>query len=268
MNDRLDKVKNMPRSVSQVKQYRDCPYQYYLQRVERVWQRPAAWLSQGTAVHKAAEEWERSGRTMSARDAQGVFRESYADSVNEMCETTPRLDWWFASGPYGGEADIERRYHKGLEQTAKYVSYYEGKGSEDVIWITPDGTPAIELPFDVEFGGVKVRGYIDAVVTTPHGVVVRDNKTGNKPGDEFQLAVYAQAIRQQHGQTINHGDFWMGKTGKPTKLLDLFEWGEQEVAEAFSEMDSAVKAEQFDAKPEPDKCRFCSVSVSCPFFAA
>jgi putative RecB family exonuclease len=266
--ERLEHVKTMPRSVSQLQQYRKCPYSYYLQRVARAWQRPAAWLPQGLAVHEAAEAYERSGRSLSLEQAQDVFRESYTAHTDRLCEETPRFDYWYASGPYAGETDVERRYGLGLEQTAKYLAYYEGKGKDDVIWITPDGTPAIELEFDVEIGTTRVRGYIDAVVETPRGVIVRDNKTGKNPGNELQLAVYAQAIWLAYGQAINHGDYWMGRSGKPTVLYDMFEWGPAEVAAEFEEMDAAVKAEKFEPKPDPDTCRFCSVSSACSFSMA
>src|SRR5262249_30789572 len=52
-------------------------HSYYLARVKKAWQKPAAWLPQGSAVYEAAEAWERSGRTMSVEQAQDVFRESY-----------------------------------------------------------------------------------------------------------------------------------------------------------------------------------------------
>src|SRR5690606_29952771 len=66
------------RSVSQLKQYQKCGYSYYLARIEREWERPAAWLPQGLAVHEAAEEYEKSGRTMSLDKMQDVFQESSA----------------------------------------------------------------------------------------------------------------------------------------------------------------------------------------------
>lgn len=266
--ERLEHVKTMPRSVSQLQQYTKCPYSYYLQRVARAWQRPAAWLPQGLAVHEAAEAYERSGRTMSLSEAQDVFRESYARHTDRLCAETPRFDYWFASGPYAGETDVERRYGLGLEQVARYLAWYEGKGKDDVVWITPDGTPAIELEFDVEIGTTRVRGFIDAIVETPAGIRVRDNKTGKNPGNELQLAVYAEAIRKKYGQAINHGDYWMGRTGKPTVVYDLFEWGSAELGNEFAVMDAAVKAEEFEPRPDPDKCRFCSVSSACSFSAA
>jgi putative RecB family exonuclease len=143
-----------------------------------VWQRPAAWLAQGSAVHEAAEAYERSGRTMTVEDAQEVFRESYASHIGEACEVTPNFQAWFASGPYHGELDIERRFQIGLDQVVKYIDWYNSHPTE-VIWIAPDGTPGIELGFDINLDGVPIRGFIDAVISSQGVTVVRDNKTAS-----------------------------------------------------------------------------------------
>src|SRR5699024_9703686 len=261
-------VTDMHRSVSQVNQYAKCPYGYKLDRIDRVWSRPAAWLSQGTAVHAAAEAYERSGRTMTLEQMQDVFREEYANATAELAEDTPNTEYWLASGPYKGPQDIERRYDIGLEQCARYIDWYQ-EHPEETVWITPDGVLAVELPFDVDLNGVRVRGYIDAVVVDPErGLVVRDNKTGNQPGDDFQLATYAVAVAETYDvPQPAWGDYWMGRSGKPTKPYDLSGWTKDKVAAVYKDMDDAVKAGHFPADPEPSKCRFCSVAMSCDFRA-
>lgn len=258
------------RSVSQFKSYTECPYQYYLQRVQRAPQRPAAWLAQGTADHAAFEAYERSQRSMTLEDMQAVYTAEYDKSINEMCEEEPDFDSWFASGPYGGRADTERRYGLGLEQCERYIQWYE-KHPDEVIWISPDHEPGIELGFDIDLDGVQIKGYIDAVVRLEgqpaYRPIVRDNKTGNLPGDSFQLAVYAVALNKTYGTEITMGDYWMGKTGKPTFGYDLTEWSEERLTDAFGEMNDGVLMEDFDPDPEPAKCRFCSVASSCKFAA-
>src|SRR3954469_19163368 len=94
------------RSYSQLGAYDRCPYMYYLERVEKVWQRPAAWLPMGTAVHEAAERWELSGRTMSLEEAQQIFRDAYVRETNKYLDDTPNANHWFRSGPYKGPEDI------------------------------------------------------------------------------------------------------------------------------------------------------------------
>ena len=257
----------MHRSVSQLKLYQRCPHAFYLSRVVKVWSRPAAWLAQGSAVHEAAEAYERSGRTMTLEAMQDVFRESYSRHIEEACQVTPNFEFWFKSGPYGGELDIERRYNIGLEQCEKYIRWYENHPKE-VIWVAPDGTPGIELGFDIDLDGVQVRGFIDAVIDTPEGLIVRDNKTGNNPGDSFQLGVYAVALALMFDiRKPALADFWMGKSGKPTLPLDITEWTVERVTDDFKELERNIVAENFEAKPEGSKCMFCSVSWACEYRA-
>lgn len=252
------------RSVSQYKSWKDCGYRYRLERIDKVWQRPAAWLGQGTAEHEAWEMYERSGRTMSLEAVKDVYRAAYEREINEACETTPNFAYWFASGPYKGEADIERRYKIGLDQNDGYLDWYAQHPNE-VIWVAPDGTPGIEMKFDVVFGEVPVRGFIDAVIQIGDNVRVRDNKTGNMPGDDFQLAVYARSLEKLYDVEINTGDYWMGRKGGPTPIYDLSYWTAERLTEAFAEMDAGVRAGSFEPNPEPKKCMFCSVSSSCAF---
>jgi len=254
----------MKLSVSQYNQYKRCPYSWKLSRVDKAWQRPAAWLPQGSAVHEAAEMYEKSGRTMTLDEAQDVFRESYAREVEKYTEKTPNFNFWSRSGPYAGEADIERRYGIGLEQVEKYISWYD-KHPEEVIWIAEDGTPGIEIGFDIDLDGVLIRGFIDAVIQEESKVVVRDNKTGNKPGDDFQLAVYSVALQEQYGVHVPTGDYWMGRTGKPTMPYDLTGWTRERVRDEFKELQRAIEAEEFEPDPEQSKCMFCDVSYACEF---
>ncbi|ASZ75503.1 exonuclease [Mycobacterium phage Kimona] len=256
------------RSVSQLKQYEQCPFAYKLARIDRKWKRPAAWTAQGSAVHAAIEAWERSGRTMSLEAMQAVFRESYKEHINEACAITPNFEWWFASGPYKGRQDIARRMDIGLEQCARYIEWATDH-TEERIWVTPGGKPAIELPFDIELGGVQVRGYIDAVVVVEGRrgpeLVVRDHKTGNQPGDDFQLGVYKVALKVQYGVDAPKGDYWMGKSGKATYPYNLDHWTVETVTEKFQELEAKVTAGEFPPRPDSDTCRFCDVSYDCPF---
>lgn len=256
------------RSVSQLKSYERCPYSYYLARIQKVWQRPAAWLSQGTAVHEAAEAYEKSKLTETAltvNEVEDVFKDSYATSINGYAEITPDFQQWFGSGPYRGAVDIERRYGLGLEQTNRFIDWTDYH-PEEVIWIAPDGTPGIEIGFDIDLDGVKVRGFIDAIYTLRDEVRVRDYKTGNQPGDDFQLGVYSVAMSEQFGiEPPQVGDYWMGRSGKPTSVYQIGEWTRDRVAEKFHELDEDLRAGRFPAIPESRTCMFCDVSSSCEF---
>jgi len=251
------------RSVSQYNTYQRCPYAYKLARIDKVWQRPAAWLSQGSAVHEAAEAWEKSNRLMSLDDAQDVFRESYSKHINEACEITPELNSWFASGPYRGEQDIERRYNIGLQHVETYYNYY-AENPQEVIWISHDGVPGIELDFDIVLDGVYVRGFIDSIIKSGEDLIVRDIKTGRKPGDEFQLATYAVGVNEVYGVQPTHLDYMMTMTGKPISH-SIEGWSKEKVSGMFRELEDNIQANNFPPKPSKANCLFCDVSESCKY---
>lgn len=254
------KVKH--RSVSQVTQFERCPHATYLARHVRAWDRPAAWLPMGTAGHSAVEAWEKSGRTMTEAEALEVYRTEYAAGVNKMAEDTPNLSLWFNSGPYAGEQDIERRFLVGQEHVTRYINWYQGKGSNQAIWITPDGTPAIELGFDIDLDGVQVKGYIDQVID---GFGPRDVKTGKDPGDTFQLKTYAVALEEQYGVDFQYGDYFMTrKVNPPTQPYDLSLTSRQEIVDRFHAADEGIKAENFDPNPGPN-CARCPFATACEF---
>lgn len=254
---RLDQVKTGPRSISQVNQYLRCPQAYYLSRVLGVQEKPAAWLAQGVAVHKAAEEWEKTLRQSSLSDMENVFSDSYVEEIDRLSEIAPFRNWYW-SGRYDGESDTERRYGLGLEQVGRYFQYYTGPGASEVVWTSPDGKLAAELDFTVSLDAIPVRGFIDAIISSPKGLIVRDNKTGVKPGDLFQLATYAVAVNKLYNENVILGDYWMGRTGKPTKTYHLADMGLEEVTAIFTRVDQAIKDEIFSPCPGLPLCRFCS----------
>ncbi|ASR77178.1 exonuclease [Mycobacterium phage MyraDee] len=273
----MTEVKKIHRSVSQLKQYERCPYSYKLARIDKMWSRPAAWLPQGSAVHTVCEVYEKrklEGQVMSLEEAQDLFREEYQKEVHSYTEVTPNFDFWFASGPYNGERDIERRYEIGLEQVEKFIDWTESHPNE-VIWVAPDGTPGIEIGFDIDLDGVLVRGFIDAVIKVEiepgvWEVRVRDYKTGNTPGDDFQLGVYSVALAETFGiEPPQLGDYYMagkkGKKGAPTYPYKIGEWTREAVAEKFHELEANIQAGRFEPDPEPDKCAFCDVNTTCEF---
>lgn len=208
---------------------------------------------------------------MPLEEAQALFGVEYANEIASYTEITPNFEWWSRSGPYNAKRDIPRRYQLGLEQIGRFYTWQE-KAPDEVIWIAPDGTPAIELGFNIDLDGVVVRGYIDAVIERPYNergdteLVVRDYKSGNTPGDDFQLGVYALAVAEVYGvDQPAIGDYWMGKSGNATYPYDLTDWTRDAVTEAFHELEENIQAENFEPTPTVDGCRFCDVSDSCTF---
>ncbi|MFE8916864.1 RecB family exonuclease [Streptomyces globisporus] len=268
----MGNIETQPRSVSQTEQYEKCGYRFYLQRVERVQERPAAWSFQGTAFHSAGEEYERSGRTKSEEEMVQLFSDQYSALVNKAMQKEPNLDWWMTAMKKPAGQDIEDRYKLGQSQVREYVRWSEVHQPR-IAWIEkgPDAVPALEFYFKVELGGIQVRGYIDQLVEDdeePGQYRVRDLKTGATKS-AFQLETYKVAVEKQLGLEVNSGDWWTGKTGglSPKKPLDLSEVTEEQVAARYVAMDQGVKAGKFEPNPGFD-CGFCSVSHACSFSRA
>ncbi|MBB5123206.1 hypothetical protein AF335_33125 [Streptomyces eurocidicus] len=256
-------IETQPRSVSQTQQYEKCGWQYYLQRVERVTPRPAAWSHHGTAFHSAAEAFELSGRTLTVKDVVELFSDSYSASVSASLAKEPNTDRWLSANGTGSE-DIARRYHLGQAQTARYVEWAQEHQPE--IWATPAGPLplAVELEFMVELGGVKVRGFIDQLTVEPDGSLrVRDLKTGSMKS-KFQLETYKTAVEKIYGVEVNRGDWYLAKRGGLSRPVKLDQVTEETVGERFAVMDAGVKRGDFPAKPG-FSCRFCDVSHACSF---
>lgn len=263
------------RSVSQAKSYLKslggCPYQYYLERRVRAWKRPAAWFAHGTAFHTVGEKFEESDRNMTVAEAKALFVSEYLDEINEELGRVPNHSYWFASGPYKGMDDIFRRMRIGQEMVENYIAYRKANPHE-VIWRTPDEKRGLELGFEIDLEGVKVRGYIDQVLYFAKYVAkpwlhVRDLKTGADPGPPFQLKVYGIAVEDQYpGKIARTGDYWMAKTAKPRKPVDLTLISRAEITDLFHEADEGIRAENWEPNPHPDKCHRCPVATACEFY--
>ncbi|QCX75700.1 PD-(D/E)XK nuclease superfamily protein [Streptomyces sp. YIM 121038] len=254
-------VFDIPRSPSQAEQYLKCPEQYRLRRVVRVEPRPAAWSHQGSAFHSAIEAFELGGRKSSAREVQEVFGREYSRLTKSALNKEPNLDRWMTAGPPGG-ADIENRYRLGLKQTESYVQWSRGQGPR--IWQGADGAPGVELDLAHEICGVKVRGIIDQLIVEADGSArIRDLKTGSSRS-KFQLETYAVLVRKALGVETNGGDWYMAKTGRLSRRVDLSHATEEAVGSAYAELDRGIKAGEFPARPG-FHCRFCDVSHACNY---
>lgn len=252
------------RSVSQYNTFVRCGWSYKLQRVDKAWQRPASWLSQGLGVHAAMEAWEKSNRELSLEELHKIYEDEFIKSIDAQAQETPNFDYWFGSGPYSGPLDIERRFQLGHDQLNDLVAYSLAN-SQEKIWVTPDGELAVELEFTEEMGGVTVKGFIDQIIETPSGLRVRDIKTGSKPGDVFQLSAYSEAVRLKYGVEINSGDYFMGRTGKPTKPVAITDADRAEVHEKFKWLEEQIQNERFEPNPSRSNCTMCSVKTSCHY---
>lgn len=246
--DRAAEYRTRTRSWSQLSSYEQCPKAFYLERIVGAWQKPAAWFSTGTAVHRAIELWERDGLDIDA--AEKVAQEAYRDDVNERLADTPNPYSWAASGRYNGSVDIPRRYGQLRQHLVNYAALADGR------------PPLVESEMEVhaDMDGVTVVGFVDQV---REGEIV-DLKAGSTvPKVADQMKVYAIAIEQAGGPVIEKAAFIMtAPTVNKVIEHDLMLISTESLMVRFRTMDDAVKAGDFDPTPG-DQCRRCSVWSSC-----
>jgi RecB family exonuclease len=170
--------------------------------------------------------------------------------------------WLTGSKAISGFKDVGRRRDRGADQVRAYLEFSASNPFE--IWHAAELGPAVELPFTIVLGGVKVVGFIDQVLEAPDGSLwVRDIKTGSKlPDSALQLGVYAEAVEQLSGIRPRWGDYFMCKNNAPTKPFDLSGYTSARLGRWFARLDRAVNAGVFIPNPG-DACRTCSVSRFC-----
>lgn len=255
-------VETQPRSVSQVEQYEQCGHRYYLSRVVRVERRPAAWSHQGTAFHRAAEQFERGCRQMTEDQAVELYSEEYSRLINEdLARESTLANWLTAKGKDAGR-DIADRYVLGQEQTRQYARW--SRQHEPAVWQTASGELGLELPFTAMFGGVRVRGVIDQLVELPDGSVrPRDHKTGSTKSP-LQLRTYGLAARQVWGVEVTSADWYLAREGRLSRPVKMDTTAEK-LGQRYRAMDEGVKRGNFPASPG-FHCHFCDVNHKCSFF--
>ena len=135
-----------------------------------------------------------------------------------------------------------------------------------MIWVTPDGEPAIELEVNSKFGDVPSLGFIDRILCevanpeVPYMVV--DIKNGKPPKDKKQLATYADA-RQQRGWDETRGGYFMTKGCILTGVHDLTPLMGDQLHYEYEQAWRGIKNEVFPARPSGLCANWCGVSKYC-----
>lgn len=250
------------RSLSQYKKYADCSEQYRLTYIDKVGSfTPAAWLAQGTAFHAAVEGWEESGRSPQF-DISRTFQVAYDAEIERFKFSQPDLKKWSHSFKTTTENDIENRRDLGLKQLQNYVDFSE----EDkfVIKDIDDYTLAVEVAFEINIGGVLVKGAIDQILLLPDGVEVRDLKTGNREQTYLQLGVYAYVVETIFGWPVKKASYYYAKDNKVVTLSEkeLSRYNEEYLSYLFTTLEKGIENNIFLPNPG-DSCLFCPVRDYC-----
>jgi putative RecB family exonuclease len=255
-----------PRSVSQLKLYRQCSLSWKFQKFDKIKNQPAAWLPQGTAFGYVAEMWERTGRTTDLEWQNMVYFDKFDSEMDAYKEVQPDLSKWLTIGRTRIENDITARRQRGWDQWEVYRDRALREAWRP--WEMPDGTPAVEVDFFVDLGFGPIRGKIDLVKEWPDGdVTVNDLKTGNREKTPLQLAVYAVALNEMFGLEVTKGSFYYAKDDTYSALIDLSNLDEEYLGGEFQAMERGIEARVFNANVG-DHCVLCPAKNQCTEYNA
>lgn len=267
----IEESERAHRSVSQLTSWSACGEAFRLERVARVPQRPAAWFIQGHATHAAIEEWERSKRSITLPDLEGLYLDSYRDEEVKLMEKWPDEAHWMTGGARKGFADLSEREDRGWAQVLGYVEWAMGQSH---LWEIID----VERGFRQLFGDVPVRGFIDQIALWGDGTIEpRDLKSGTKtPASALQLIVYALVIERVTGLKVRGASFVKllnpnGRSKAATATQHLEIDLQQEAAylnpefldQLFRDADRGIDAQIFLPNPTDGCDRVCGVQQWC-----
>lgn len=250
------------RSVSQWNTYTACGERYRIERtIPGLIQRPAAWTEVGSAMASARETWEKADRT--GLDLPTLFLTYYRELIAERIHDQPDFDQWQKRPNVKSvEQDIKLYEEHGIKQAWSLME--SSLTSDWEVARLPDGSPAVEVQFSVQFGPITVRGAADLIKRWPNGILtVEDLKTGNKSNPKVrQLGVYSNAYNRIYGWNITLGEFWFSKDGTSSGYIDLRRYTTDYLNDQFTKLDAGIRDKIFLANPG-QQCDLCGVRSLC-----
>ena len=196
-----------------------------------------------------------------------IWEESFLSEIGavENRTGTNPVDWRVGGRESKANPDKENKVWwdtNGLDMFEKFVQSFTNNNWK--VWIAPDGTPGIELGFDLMFGKVRIKAYADLVLENEDGsLTVVDLKTGSyTPDSAMQLGVYASCIEMQYGIRPAYGAYYKARSAvlEPSPGLDL--WSIEVLTELFAQFERGIQAEIF--LPNLNMmCGSCGVKEYC-----
>jgi len=269
----MTEVKEVPLdrlSFSRANTLRRCGEQFRLQYLWKIPQKPAWALAGGSAFHNITE-------AIDLND-HGIPTEVPTPEEALDAEVAKALD-----GTEWTEADLRASGRKSNQWPNKenrdwWLWHLPGmveswrtwrNNNPWHIWVTPDGTPAIELEVRIELGEgadkVNILGFIDRVFEVPvtGRLIVLDLKSGSStPSTTHQLGLYRLGIWQKFGMLADFGTFYSARTGMTGEVHSLDEWTEDRFEFEYGATKQMIRKGLF--VPNVDRhCDWCSVRDAC-----
>lgn len=254
-------------SHSQLTSWQRCGKSYQLKRLQGAPSVPAVWSFAGKAVHSCIEEINKAHATGVNLDLIATWRRCWDEEMQrELQFTSIPPEQWRVGGRVSkdkpNKEDLTWWFAEGERQCVAYQTWL--RSSEWTIAMIND-TPACEIEVNGDFGGVMVKGYLDAVLqhVDSGDLLMVDYKSGSKvPASPAQLAQYAATLRRTLGIDIAYGAYYMTRKGELTDPIGLARFTPELFDRQFGQFRTALEAGIFLPHPG-DACFTCDVKSSC-----
>lgn len=252
-------------SYSSLTSWLDCGERFRLERVMGAPQQDAWWFIGGHTVHTATELLDKGDE----RSPAAVFRSVWNTAIQELHDKGVDIDTIKAGGRKSAQWPNKENHHywsqMGPVMVEGWVRWRDAtlhKGWQ--FYVLPDGTPAVEVPVQIEFDDVLVKGYIDRVFVTEDGeAVVVDLKSGSRtPDSTLQLGVYALGMERNFGIKPTLGAYYMTRKVDIDGMNSLLHYTHDVVGKWFSNAKRGIEVQAFVPHVGPF-CGSCGVAKYC-----
>lgn len=240
-------------SYSQLTSFEECPYGYYLQRIEHLQQAPNGFAEQGTLIHELIDEWAKG--LIATEDLSEEYKRRYPDYVVTQF---PRM---LAAKGYA-----EKTYDAGL----RYFENFDCFNDLKII-----GT---ETEFHTDIAGRRFVGVVDMVAEDKDSgqLVVLDHKSKSlnsfkKDEDNMyrQQLLYSKYVYETYGKWPDMMMFNLFKEDgmRMSRPFSKFDY-DKAVAWAGKIMDQIESFEMLDWLEKKDESDFfcqnlCNMRQHC-----
>jgi RecB family exonuclease len=258
------------RSYSQLSEFHQCSWRFYLRRFLKVKEQPSVWTAGGNAFHKTTEMFDEmlwQENDLSKQDARpwyGTFVDQFENELDELRAINPDESTWRAASK--GREDVAFWRKLGPVLISQYIQWRTS--TNDTLRIAAvKGAPAVEVKVETSLGGVPVVGYIDRVFQdTETGVLeIVDYKSGARmPQTPDQLGQYSVQLEQQEGVPVTWGAFYNARKATLDGPIDLRRYTEQSFGEEYQQLEASLEAKKFEPNITA-LCKACGVKDACKF---
>lgn len=259
------------RSYSQLSEWKQCSWRFYLRRLLRAQETPSVWTAGGLAFHKTTEmydmlTWQENDLSgwQDPRPWFGTFRDQFEEELDKLRAIDPDESNWRVASK--GRETIVFWRQLGPVLISQYIAWRTS--TVDTLRIAAvKSAPGIEVKVETSLGDVPVVGYIDRVFQDVRTGVLEivDYKSGARmPADSGQLGQYSVQLEQQEGTPVTWGAFYNARKGQLDGPLNLAGYTEAGLGQQYQRLEASIEAREFEPNITA-LCKSCGVKQFCKF---